>query len=336
MVLIRNLDLDSRFPETAKAAEEPNGLLAVGGDLSVRRLLQAYRRGIFPWYEPPQALLWWSPDPRMALYPAELRVSRSLRKFLRRSDYRVTADQAFRRVLEECAAPRRHPPRGTWLTAEMIRAYEALHHAGYAHSIEVWDGGGELAGGLYGVALGRVFFGESMFSRKDNGSKIALLALARRLRRRGYWLIDCQVESPHLYSLGARAIPREHFERYLGAFSWDWGNPGKWRMELSPDDLLAAAQRQSASLKSSPPPAKLRAAPLFRWLPCRSRIGVNGGGAIPTPPRANRAPPTPPRRLIRRAGLALQSFFRHNALFEPPQRTLRACLRKIKSKWKAR
>lgn len=200
------------FPPVAQALQQPNGLLAVGGDLSPERLLAAYRRGIFPWFGPGDPLLWWSPDPRMVLFPPEFRISHSLRKTLHRHAYELRTDSAFEQVMRACAAPRDGEGSGTWIVAEMIAAYCALHRQGNAHSVEVWRDG-ELAGGLYGVAIGRMFYGESMFSRKPDGSKIALAHLAAQWQRwhgaRG--LIDCQMYTPHLASLGARAIPRTEF-----------------------------------------------------------------------------------------------------------------------------
>ena len=200
---------DQPFPPVERALPEPNGLLAAGGDLSPARLLEAYRNGIFPWYSPGQPILWWSPDPRMVLFPAELRVSRSLAKTLRRGAYEVRADSAFEQVMRGCAAPRGGEA-GTWITAEMIAAYTALHRLGHAHSVETWIEG-ELAGGLYGVAIGRAFFGESMFTRVPDASKIALVGLVRELQRRGFGLIDCQMNTAHLARFGARELPRSDF-----------------------------------------------------------------------------------------------------------------------------
>jgi leucyl/phenylalanyl-tRNA--protein transferase len=197
------------FPPVARALEVPNGLLAAGGDLSVARLLDAYRRGIFPWFSEGEPILWWSPNPRMVLIPAELRVSRSLAKRIRRHDYEVRADTAFRAVIEHCAAPRPGQP-GTWITREMIDAYAALHAAGYAHSVETWLDG-ELVGGLYGVAIGRMFYGESMFARVSDASKIAFVHLVRQLERWGFGMIDCQMRTAHLATLGAREISRPNF-----------------------------------------------------------------------------------------------------------------------------
>jgi leucyl/phenylalanyl-tRNA--protein transferase len=220
---------DDPFPPVAKALRDPNGLLAAGADLSVPRLLLAYRNGIFPWFSEGQPILWWSPDPRMVLFPPELKISRSLAKRLRRRDYEVRADTAFGAVMRACAAPRDGQP-GTWITSAMTVAYEALHRAGHAHSVETWIAG-ELAGGLYGVALGRAFFGESMFARATDASKIALAHLARQLARWGYGMIDCQMATGHLARLGAREIPRTEFMRNLRELVNYPGNPGKWRLD---------------------------------------------------------------------------------------------------------
>jgi leucyl/phenylalanyl-tRNA---protein transferase len=203
------LHRDTPFPPLEFAMRQPNGLLAVGGDLSPERLLDAYRRGIFPWYSDGDPILWWSPDPRMVMYPNELRVTRSLDKVLRNRPYEVRFDTAFDAVITSCAAPRPNQP-GTWITPEIRAAYNALHYLGYAHSIETWIDG-ELAGGLYGVAIGRMFYGESMFARVRDASKIAFTHLARRLADAGYELIDCQMHTDHLASLGAREIPRDTF-----------------------------------------------------------------------------------------------------------------------------
>lgn len=208
------LDNQSDFPPTQLALADPNGLLAYGGDLSTERLLRGYRKGIFPWYEAPQPILWWSPDPRSILQPDELHISRSLRRTLRANKYTVRADQAFTRVMHACAQPRNYAS-GTWIDPVMVGAYTGLHEAGYAHSVEVSDPSGELVGGLYGVAMGRVFFGESMFSTQSDASKVALVALNRILRDAGFAFIDCQVESDHLNSLGARNISRLDFEQRL-------------------------------------------------------------------------------------------------------------------------
>jgi leucyl/phenylalanyl-tRNA---protein transferase len=202
-------DPPERFPPVGEALADPPGLLAVGGDLSVERLLAAYQRGIFPWNSPGQPILWWSPDPRAILLPEEFRVSRSLGKRLRSAAYTTHTDRDFAATMAACAAPREHSP-GTWITAEMRAAYQRLHERGYAHSVETWHGD-ELVGGLYGVQLGDVFFGESMFSRKTDASKVALARLVEESRRRGIALIDCQMATRHLASLGSRTIPRTEF-----------------------------------------------------------------------------------------------------------------------------
>ncbi|WP_277052704.1 leucyl/phenylalanyl-tRNA--protein transferase [Zestomonas thermotolerans] len=201
------------FPPLEKALREPNGLLAAGGDLRAERLIRAYRHGCFPWYQAGQPILWWSPDPRTVLFPAELHVSRSLRKFIRQEHYRVTFDHDFPAVIRACAAPRAYAD-GTWITDEMREAYVDLHRLGIAHSVEVWRGD-DLVGGLYGLAMGQLFFGESMFSRADNASKVGFVALVEQLKGWGFVLIDCQMPSRHLHSLGARSIPRREFAAWL-------------------------------------------------------------------------------------------------------------------------
>jgi leucyl/phenylalanyl-tRNA--protein transferase len=214
------------FPPVARALKDPNGLLAAGGDLSLERLLDAYRHGIFPWFSRGEPILWWSPDPRMVLHTGELKVSRSLAKNLRNKGYRVTADTAFEQVLRGCAGARRGGP-GTWLSAAMQKAYLALHRAGHAHSFETWRED-DLVGGLYGVAIGRMFYGESMFSTATDASKVALVGLVRALVARGYPLIDCQMKTPLLASLGGREIPRVAFLRALTALVNYPELPGKW------------------------------------------------------------------------------------------------------------
>jgi leucyl/phenylalanyl-tRNA--protein transferase len=201
------------FPPVSNALREPDGLLAIGGDLSPRRLVDAYRRGIFPWYSEGQPILWWSPDPRCVLFPGEFRISRSLHRVLKKKTFRITCNRAFGDVIVACAQPR-GGKRDTWITREVITAYQRLHSLGYAHSIECWHQG-RLAGGLYGVAIGRVFFGESMFTRVTDASKAALAQLTAALLHWGYPLIDCQVYSRHLESLGARCIPRAEFVHLL-------------------------------------------------------------------------------------------------------------------------
>jgi leucyl/phenylalanyl-tRNA---protein transferase len=204
------LDNADPFPPVERALKNPNGLLAAGGDLSVPRLLEAYRRGVFPWYSAAEPILWWSPDPRMVLHCDELKVSRSLAKSVRNKGYVVRIDTAFDRVLAGCA----DREEGTWLGRGMRAAYLALHRAGYAHSVETWRDG-DLVGGLYGVAVGRMFFGESMFSRATDASKVALVVLVQELKARAIPLIDCQMHTPLLASLGGREIPRRAFLRAL-------------------------------------------------------------------------------------------------------------------------
>ena len=210
---LRPDDPPGAFPPVDTALAEPDGLLCAGGDLSTARLLEAYRRGIFPWFSEGQPILWWSPDPRTVLYPAEFRISRSLGKTLRNRGFVVTRDRDFRRVMQLCADATLRPE-GTWISPQMQRAYERLHEQGHAHSFETRLDG-ELVGGLYGVALGRVFFGESMFSLERDASKVALHTLVRHMQASGGLLIDCQVASAHLASLGARSIPRREFVRQL-------------------------------------------------------------------------------------------------------------------------
>ncbi len=206
-------DPPDAFPDIDDALVEPDGLLAAGGDLSASRLLAAYRRGIFPWYEEGQPILWWSPDPRCVLEPDEIHVSRSLRRAARGSSGELRINTAFADVIAACAAPR-PPQRGTWITREMMRSYERLHRDGWAHCVEVWQDA-QLVGGIYGLAIGRMFFGESMFSRETNASKFALLALCRILSNHGFELLDCQVVTRHLTSLGASMISRADFKAIL-------------------------------------------------------------------------------------------------------------------------
>ena len=220
------LEHDTPFPPVQSALGDPNGLLAAGGDLSTERLLDAYRHGIFPWFSEGDPILWWSPDPRMILFPAELKISRSLGKTLRNRSYEARFDSAFDEVVAGCAAPRKGEP-GTWISGAMIAAYRGLHRLGYAHSVETWIDG-DLAGGLYGVAIGRVFFGESMFSRTRDASKIALAALVAHLESAGFGLIDCQMRTPHLETLGAREIPRRRFSRLLEELIHYPHSPGSW------------------------------------------------------------------------------------------------------------
>ena len=203
------------FPPLERALTDPNGLLAVGGDLSSTRLLEAYRKGIFPWYEEGQPILWWSPDPRAVLFTNKLKVSRSLAKSLRNKSYTISINQAFAQVIRACAEPRENAS-GTWITNNMQSAYMKLHQQGHAHSIEVWDNNKQLIGGLYGILLDKVFCGESMFTRQRDMSKIALISLAEWLNNKHIELIDCQLPNPHLTSLGAESISRASFaEQFL-------------------------------------------------------------------------------------------------------------------------
>lgn len=220
------------FPDPRHA--EPDGLLAVGGDLSPRRLLAAYAEGIFPWFNEDSPILWWSPDPRLVLRPADLHVPRSLTRTLRRGVYRVSADTAFRRVIRACSTKERPGQEGTWITPEMVEAYEELHRLGYAHSFEAWEGEA-LAGGLYGVSLGNAFFGESMFSDRPDASKVAFVRSVRWLAERGIQLVDCQVRTEHLVRFGARDVPRERFLAELKRVLRAPPLLGKWRVEEPPD-----------------------------------------------------------------------------------------------------
>jgi leucyl/phenylalanyl-tRNA--protein transferase len=197
------------FPPVEQALDNPDGLLAAGGSLTLTRLVDAYRQGIFPWFNDGDPILWWSPDPRTVLRPASVHVSHSLKKRLKKAEYFITLDRAFARVLDGCAAPR-PGDNGTWLSPAMRRAYTALHHARLAHSVEVWMDG-ELAGGIYGVAIGRMFFGESMFARRTDASKIGIVVLAAQLDRWDFPMIDCQLETAHLMSLGAEHLSRRKF-----------------------------------------------------------------------------------------------------------------------------
>jgi len=204
---------DAPFPPVSKALRSPNGLLCAGGDLSPQRIIEAYRHGIFPWYSEGEPILWWSPDPRMVLFPDELKVARSLRKTLAKEVYETRVDTAFRQVMQACASPREGQS-GTWIVPEMIEAYTKLHELGFAHSVESWRDG-RLVGGLYGLALGQAFFGESMFSRATDASKVALVRLVERLRAGGVDVTVIQQATAHLASLGAREIPRSRFSQLL-------------------------------------------------------------------------------------------------------------------------
>jgi leucyl/phenylalanyl-tRNA--protein transferase len=217
------------FPSVGLALHEPNGLLAIGGCLSPPRIINAYQQGIFPWYNPGEPILWWSPNPRLVLFPGHLNISRSLQKTLRQQRFSVSFDQAFDEVIAHCAMPRDYGS-GTWITDEMTDAYRALHRLGVAHSVEAWQDG-ELAGGLYGLAIGQVFFGESMFHRQTDASKVAFVTLARQLQNWGYQLIDCQVHSDHLASLGAEQIGRRRFTDLLKKLCEKPVNPTAWQTQ---------------------------------------------------------------------------------------------------------
>jgi len=240
-MMIQLLHAELSFPPVTRALRSPNGLLAAGGDLSAARLLEAYRHGIFPWFGAGDPILWWSPDPRMVLIPSELKISRSLAKTLRNRGHEIRFDSAFDAVLEGCAsrgAGHGAIGSGTWITDEMRAAYLRLHQLGYAHSAETWIDG-ELAGGLYGVAIGRMFYGESMFTRVRDASKMAMVHLVRRLERQGFGMIDCQMHTAHLASLGARAIPRSEFSLRLQELVDYAATPSKWNVPDADNDVPA-------------------------------------------------------------------------------------------------
>ncbi len=228
---IFRLGRDVAFPDPARA--EPDGLLAVGGDLRPERLLSAYALGIFPWYDASSPILWWSPDPRLVLEPQRLHVSRSLRRTIRRGTYRVTADTAFERVIRRCASRARPGQRGTWITPEMVDGYARLHRLGFAHAFEAWEGEA-LAGGLYGVSLGAAFFGESMFADRPDASKVTFVRAVEWLSTRGVQLVDCQVRTEHLVSLGAHEIPRREFLARLARALEAPTLRGTWTLEEAP------------------------------------------------------------------------------------------------------
>jgi leucyl/phenylalanyl-tRNA--protein transferase len=232
------LDVHDPFPPVERALTDPNGLLAAGADLSAARLLDAYAHGIFPWFSEEDPVLWWSPDPRMVITPEGLHVAKSLRRTIGSGRYTVTFDRDFPGVMAGCAEPRRDHD-GTWITSDMVEAYSELAGLGYAHSVEVWSGG-SLAGGLYGVALGRMFYGESMFSRQTDASKVALAFLVRQLERWGFAMIDCQMSTPHLASMGARDIPRAEFLRRLRALVVLPPQPLPWTFTIPLDAVRSA------------------------------------------------------------------------------------------------
>lgn len=224
--LVAALQNNEPFPALADALKEPNGLLAVGGDLSVPRLLSAYQRGIFPWFSAGDPILWWSPHPRMVLFPEELHISRSLQKRFKKPEYQVKFNTDFQQVINACATIPRDGQKGTWILPEMVQAYCELHRLGYAHSVEIWQQG-TLVGGLYGVALGRVFFAESMFHIITDASKIALVYLVKRLQELGIGMVDCQLYTSHLASMGAREIGRDEFRAKLTELTQTLATPVK-------------------------------------------------------------------------------------------------------------
>jgi leucyl/phenylalanyl-tRNA--protein transferase len=236
------LDADpaAPFPPTASARRDPDGLLAAGGDLSPTRLLNAYRQGIFPWYSQGQPILWWSPDPRIVFRTDALHLSTRFRRSLRASRWTVRADTAFDRVIDACARIRRRGQDGTWITPGMRDAYNAMHRLGHAHSVEVFDDD-LLVGGIYGIAIGRMFFGESMFSARSGGSKVALAVLALRLHAWGWPLIDAQVENPHLLGLGAESWPRDRYLERVHVLCSEPGSPGPWANRFGELPAMALA-----------------------------------------------------------------------------------------------
>jgi leucyl/phenylalanyl-tRNA--protein transferase len=226
IVWLSERDSPDAFPPVDRALREPDGLLAAGGDLSPARLIAAYQRGIFPWYSQGQPILWWCPDPRAVLFPGSFNTSRSLMKTVRNKGFETRLDTAFVEVVRKCGSAEVRPG-GTWLSPEMQSAYESMHDIGYAHSVETWYQG-SLVGGLYGVAIGRVFFGESMFSLERDASKVALHRLCQELTSRGFHMIDCQMATPHLLSLGAQLIPRTQFIQQLTEHAARDDQPGGW------------------------------------------------------------------------------------------------------------
>lgn len=225
-VYLLNMD-DPSFPHASLA--EDSGLLAVGGDLSEARLLMAYCNGIFPWFQEGSDFFWYSPDPRFVLFPDELKVHKSMRSIFNQGKFRVSLDTCFEDVMRACATTERHPHDGTWITDDFVAGYNKLHQHGLAHSVEVWQGD-ELVGGLYGVSVGKIFFGESMFSRVPNASKAGFITLVRALEKSGFWFVDCQVETEHLCSLGAKGIPRATYLEYLEKNAYQKTLAGNWRL----------------------------------------------------------------------------------------------------------
>jgi len=241
------------FPDVELALTEPDGLLAVGGDLSCERLTTAYKNGIFPWYSEGQPILWWSPDPRMVLRPNEIKVSRSLAKTIRKKNFTVTLDQNFKDVISACSKPRLEKgaeQSETWILDEMIEAYVNLHEAGFAHSVECWLED-KLVGGLYGVAIGNVFFGESMFSKVSDASKIAFVFLSNQLEKWGYELIDCQVYTSHLESLGAYMMPRDQFITLLEEHAIDKNKNTKWQIDHDLSDIVISNIKNKSTMETN-------------------------------------------------------------------------------------
>lgn len=252
-------DTSFEFPDVRLALEDPDGLLAIGGNLHPKRLAAAYRQGIFPWYNNDQPILWWAPNPRAVLFPADLKVSRSLRKTLRKTlhnkKFDISFDQAFAEVVEACSEPRaQYNDPGTWIIDDMKRAYQKLHEQGLAHSVECWSDG-KLVGGLYGVAIGQVFFGESMFSRKTDASKVAFVSLVNQLSQWDFAIIDCQIHSQHLESLGAKNIDRETFTKLLNQYCERPGHPGLWNTSIQKTGSVITS---SATTEASPSDNELR------------------------------------------------------------------------------
>lgn len=220
---------DAPFPPVDLALRQPNGLLAIGGNLAPERIVNAYRAGVFPWYSADQPILWWSPDPRSVLFPQHLRVSRSLRKTMRQERFLITMDRAFDQVIGHCAMAERPGQDGTWIVSNMVEAYRRLHNMGFAHSVEAWQSG-TLVGGLYGIAIGRVFFGESMFSKVSDASKVAFVQFVGALEQWGYQLIDCQIETDHLNRFGAQNVPRREFVALLQRWCREPPAADSWQM----------------------------------------------------------------------------------------------------------
>jgi len=229
MIRLSRNPRDLTFPPVEQAS--PEGLLAIGGDLKPERLLEAYRHGIFPWYNEEQPILWWSPDPRTVLFPEKLHISRSLKRSLRPRLFTVTFDTCFLDVVQHCADPRpQYPEGGTWITPAMVEAYSTLHEQGYAHSVETWQEG-SLVGGVYGVAIGGAFFAESMFTKVNDASKVALVSLVRQLQTWGFRIVDCQQSSPHVMRLGAEEIPRAEFVAHVAAAVKLPDRRGRWEFD---------------------------------------------------------------------------------------------------------